>query len=62
IHPKVPQPRSDHYVYPLSGVRGHDNVVVCLPTGVYGTTTTAITVSQLMSTYQTVRLGFHVRP
>jgi hypothetical protein len=46
----------------LSGVSGHNNAMVCLPTGVCRTTPTATTVSHLMSTYRNVRQGFDIRP
>ncbi|CEL10496.1 Putative Pfs, NACHT, and Ankyrin domain protein (AFU_orthologue; AFUA_7G06290) [Aspergillus calidoustus] len=60
VHPRLTQPESDHNVYTLGSVAGHNVVVVCLPTGVYGTTSATAAVSHLMSTYQNVRFGLMV--
>ncbi|KAL4812736.1 violaceus kinesin [Aspergillus spinulosporus] len=60
VHPRLPQPTADHNVYTLGSVSGHNVVVVCLPTGVYGTTSSTAAVSHLMSTYRNVRFGLMV--
>ncbi|KAL2817370.1 hypothetical protein BJX63DRAFT_419631 [Aspergillus granulosus] len=60
LHPTLPQPKSDHNVYTLGSVSGHNVVVACLPAGVYGTTSATAAVSHLMSTYQNVRFGLMV--
>ncbi|KAL2822076.1 hypothetical protein BJX63DRAFT_417851 [Aspergillus granulosus] len=60
LHPTLPQPRSDHNVYTLGSVSGHNVVVACLPAGVYGTTSATAAVSNLMSTYLNVRFGLMV--
>ncbi|KAL2859897.1 purine and uridine phosphorylase [Aspergillus lucknowensis] len=60
VHPRLTQPESDHNVYTLGSVAGHNVVVVCLPTGVYGTTSATAAVSHLISTYQNVRFGLMV--
>ncbi|KAL4861711.1 nucleoside phosphorylase domain-containing protein, partial [Aspergillus spectabilis] len=59
-HPTLPQPKSDHNVYTLGSVSGHNVVVACLPAGVYGTTSATAAVSHLMTTYQNVRFGLMV--
>ncbi|KAL2861059.1 purine and uridine phosphorylase [Aspergillus lucknowensis] len=60
VHPALSQPESDHNVYTLGSASGHYVVVVCLPTGVYGTISTATAVSHLKSTYRRVRFGLMV--
>ncbi|KAL4865102.1 hypothetical protein BDV12DRAFT_200486 [Aspergillus spectabilis] len=60
VHPVLTQPRSDHNIYTLGSVSGHNVVVVCLPAGVYGTTSATAAVSHLTSTYQNVRFGLMV--
>ncbi|KAL5047504.1 hypothetical protein BDW71DRAFT_206262 [Aspergillus fruticulosus] len=52
VHPTLPQPKTDRNVYTLGSISGHNVVVVCLPTGVYGTISAAAAVSHLKSTYQ----------
>ncbi|KLJ11374.1 hypothetical protein EMPG_09678 [Blastomyces silverae] len=60
FHPTLPQPKSDHNVYTLGSVSGHNVVVACLPVGVYGTTSATAAVSHLISTYQNIRFGLMV--
>lgn len=50
VHPRLPQPNSDHNVYTLGSIGGHNIVVVCLPAGVYGTTSATAAVAYLKST------------
>jgi nucleoside phosphorylase len=60
VHPRLTQPESDHNVYTLGSVSGHNVVVACLPDGVYGTTSATAAISHLRSTYQNVRFGLMV--
>ncbi|KAL4935809.1 hypothetical protein BDV06DRAFT_233938 [Aspergillus oleicola] len=60
VHPRLTQPESDHNVYTLGSVSGHNIVVACLPAGVYGTTSATAAVSHLISTYQNVQFGLMV--
>ncbi|PGH10399.1 hypothetical protein GX51_00157 [Blastomyces parvus] len=60
FHPTLPQPKSDHNIYTLGSVSGHNVVVACLPAGVYGTTTATAAVSHLISTYRNIRFGLMV--
>ncbi|KAL4735683.1 purine and uridine phosphorylase [Aspergillus similis] len=60
VHPRLTQPESDHNVYTLGSVGGHNIVVACLPAGVYGTTSATAAVSHLKSTYQNIRFGLMV--
>ncbi|KAL4777600.1 hypothetical protein BDW60DRAFT_173483 [Aspergillus nidulans var. acristatus] len=60
LHPTLSQPISDHNVYTLGSVSGHNIVVVCLPAGVCGTTSATAAISHLTSTYQNVRFALMV--
>ncbi|KAL5041380.1 hypothetical protein BDW71DRAFT_168619 [Aspergillus fruticulosus] len=60
VHPRLPQPKSDHNVYTLGSVSGHKVVVACLPAGVYGTTSAAAAVAYLRSTYPSIQFGLMV--
>ncbi|KAL4985433.1 violaceus kinesin [Aspergillus falconensis] len=60
VHPRLPQPKSDHNVYTLGSVSGHNVVVACLPAGVYGTTSAAAAVAYLRSTYPSIQFGLMV--
>ncbi|KAL2814692.1 violaceus kinesin [Aspergillus cavernicola] len=60
VHPALPQPKSDHNIYTLGSVSGHNVVVACLPAGVYGTTSAAAVVVHLKSTYQNIQFGLMV--
>ncbi|KAL4862739.1 hypothetical protein BDV12DRAFT_39188 [Aspergillus spectabilis] len=60
VHPALPQPKSDHNVYTLGSVSGHNVVVVCLPAGVYGTTSATAAVAHMKSTYRNIQFGLMV--
>ncbi|KAL2819483.1 violaceus kinesin [Aspergillus granulosus] len=60
VHPRLTQPKSDHNVYTLGSVSGHNIVVVCLPAGVYGTTSATAAVAYLKSTYPNIQFGLMV--
>ncbi|KAG2421570.1 hypothetical protein HFD88_005545 [Aspergillus terreus] len=60
IHPKLPQPKSDHNIYTLGAVSGHNIVVACLPLGAYGTISAAVVATQTLSTFTEVRFGLMV--
>jgi nucleoside phosphorylase/tetratricopeptide (TPR) repeat protein len=60
VHPRLTQPESDHNVYTLGCVSGHNVVVACLPAGVYGTTSATAAISHLKSTYHNIRFGLMV--
>ncbi|KAK6811373.1 hypothetical protein RU639_012792 [Aspergillus parasiticus] len=59
-HPPLPQPESDHNVYTLGSVSGHNVVVAPLPSGVYGTISASTVVSHMVSTYPKIRFGLMV--
>ncbi|GMF97349.1 unnamed protein product [Aspergillus oryzae] len=60
VHPPLPQPETDHNVYTLGSVSGHNVVVAPLPSGVYGTISASTVVSHMISTYSKIRFGLMV--
>jgi nucleoside phosphorylase len=60
IRPKLPQPRADHNTYVLGDVAGHNVVIACLPSGIYGTTSAALVADQLLATFPSIRFGLMV--
>ncbi|KAB8240035.1 nucleoside phosphorylase domain-containing protein [Aspergillus flavus] len=60
VHPPLPQPETDHNVYTLGSVSGHNVVVAPLPSGVYGTISASAVVSHMVSTYSKIRFGLMV--
>ncbi|GFF33211.1 vegetative incompatibility protein HET-E-1, partial [Aspergillus udagawae] len=60
IHSRLPQPESDHNAYTLGNVAGHNVVVACLPSGVYGTTSAAIVLAHMLPTFPSLRFGLMV--
>jgi nucleoside phosphorylase/tetratricopeptide (TPR) repeat protein len=60
LHASLPQPKTDHNVYTLGTVSGHNVVVACLPLGVYGTISASTVVSHMVSTYPNIRFGLMV--
>lgn len=59
-HAKLPQPASDHNVYTLGEIFGHNIVLATLPSGSYGTVSAAVVVSQLLSTFPAVQYGMMI--
>ncbi|KAF5857978.1 hypothetical protein ETB97_005009 [Aspergillus alliaceus] len=60
VHPSLPQPETDHNVYTLGNVAGHNVVMACLPAGVYGTTSAAIVLAHMLPTFPSLRFGLMV--
>jgi nucleoside phosphorylase len=60
VHPSLPQHKTDHNVYTLGKISGHNVVVACLPSGAYGSISAATVVSHLTSTFQNIRFGLMV--
>jgi hypothetical protein len=58
-HP-LHQPKSGHNVYTLGAVSGHNLVVTCLPSGVYGTISASTVVSHMVSTFPNIQFGLMV--
>ncbi|KAB8237201.1 violaceus kinesin [Aspergillus alliaceus] len=59
-HVSLPQQKSDHNIYTLGSISGHNVVVVCLPSGVYGTISASAVVSHMVSTFPSIRFGLMV--
>lgn len=53
-------PETDHNIYTLGSLSGHNVVVVCLPSGVYGTTSATSVVTQMKRTFPSVKVGLMV--
>jgi nucleoside phosphorylase len=60
VHPSLSQPETDHNVYTLGNVAGHNVVVACLPSGVYGTTSAAIVLAHMLSMFPYLRFALMV--
>jgi nucleoside phosphorylase len=60
VHAKLPQPPHDHNSYTLGKVSGHNVVIACLPSGIYGTTSAATGTTQMLSTFPAIRFGLVV--
>jgi nucleoside phosphorylase len=50
-HERLSQPSSDQNTYTLGEISGHNVVIVCLPSGVYGTTSATAVAVQMLSTF-----------
>jgi nucleoside phosphorylase/tetratricopeptide (TPR) repeat protein len=59
-HTLLPQPKTDHNAYTLGSVSGHNLVIACLPSGIYGTISASAVVSHLASTYPNIRFALMV--
>ncbi|KAF3385089.1 Nephrocystin-3 [Penicillium rolfsii] len=60
LHPRLSQPKSDHNAYTLGSISGHNIVVACLPSGVYGTTSAAVVLAHTLSTFPSLQFGLMV--
>ncbi|THC87495.1 hypothetical protein EYZ11_013060 [Aspergillus tanneri] len=60
VHPPLPQPQTDHNVYTLGSVSGHNVVVACLLGGVYGTISATAVASHMVSTFRSIQFGLMV--
>jgi nucleoside phosphorylase len=59
-HEKLPQPTSDQNTYTLGEMYGHNIVIACLPSGVYGTISAATVATRMLSTFTSIRFGLMV--
>ncbi|KAJ5378060.1 Tetratricopeptide-like helical [Penicillium cataractarum] len=59
-HPGLSQSSHDHNAYTLGSVSGHNVVIACLPSGVYGTTSAAVVLAQMLPTFPAIRFGLMV--
>ncbi|GIK00850.1 hypothetical protein Aspvir_004879 [Aspergillus viridinutans] len=60
VHPSLFQPKTDHNAYTLGNIAGHNVVVACLPSDVYGTTSAAIVLAHMLPTFPSLRFGLMV--
>lgn len=60
IHPLLPQPKTDHNAYSLGSISGHNVVVACLPSGVYGITSAATVLAHMLPTFPSLQFGLMV--
>ncbi|KAL4736629.1 hypothetical protein BDV11DRAFT_172696 [Aspergillus similis] len=60
IHTQLPQPYGDDNSYVLGEIQGHNVVVTCLPSGIYGTVSAAAVVSRLRSTFPGIKYSLMV--
>ena len=66
--PSWPPPRqcwtrytpNDQNTYLLGRIHGHNIVIACLPSGVYGTISAATVASQMLSNFKSIRFGLMV--
>jgi ankyrin repeat protein/nucleoside phosphorylase len=59
-HESLPQPRSDPNSYTLGSMSGHNIVIACLPSGVYGTTSATAVVAKMHSTFPSLKFALMV--
>ena len=60
IHPQLSQPAGDDNAYTLGEISGHNIVVVCLPSGVYGIVSAATVAAHMRITFPSIRFGLMV--
>jgi len=61
LHGRPPeQHKSDQNTYFLGRIGQHNIAVACLPAGVYGTTSAATVAAQMLSSFESIRIGLMV--
>jgi hypothetical protein len=60
IHPRLSQPVGDDNAYTLGEISGHNIVVACLPSGVYGIASAATVAAHMRITFPSIRFGLMV--
>jgi len=60
IHPQLSQPPGDDNAYTLGDISGHNIVVACLPSGVYGVVSAATVAAHMRITFPSIRFGLMV--
>ncbi len=60
IHGSLAQPSTDHNCYTLGSIHGHNIVIACLPSGVYGTISATTVLAQMLPTFRSLRFGLMV--
>src|SRR5712664_461512 len=59
-HPQFSQPTGDDNAYTLGEISGHNIVIACLPSGVYGTISAATVTAHMQTTFPSIRFGLMV--
>ncbi|KAJ5689106.1 hypothetical protein N7462_003498 [Penicillium macrosclerotiorum] len=59
-HANLPQHETDNNSYTLGEICGHNVVIACLPSGVYGTSSTATVATHMLFTFHAIRFGLMV--
>ncbi|KAL2803315.1 hypothetical protein BJX63DRAFT_77013 [Aspergillus granulosus] len=60
VHQSLPQPATDYNAYRLGNIIGHNVVVACLPSGVYGTTSAATVIAHMCGTFPSLQFALMV--
>ncbi|KIA75572.1 hypothetical protein HK57_00675 [Aspergillus ustus] len=60
LHPSLPQGGNDHNVYTLGELYGHNIVIACLPSGVYGISSASTVAVQMLNTFPAIRFSLMV--
>ncbi|KAL4972996.1 hypothetical protein BDW66DRAFT_154205 [Aspergillus desertorum] len=60
LHPPQPQAQSDQNTYILGSISGHNIVIACLPTGVYGVASATVVLAHTQLTFPSIRFGLMV--
>ncbi|KAH8696413.1 nucleoside phosphorylase domain-containing protein [Talaromyces proteolyticus] len=60
IHGRLPQLPTDHNAFTLGSVHGHNVVIACLPSGIYGTTSAATALAEMRSMFPLLQFGLMV--
>ena len=59
-HPQLSQPAGDNNAYTLGEISGHNIVMACLPSGVYGTIPAATVAAHMRTTFPSIHFGLMV--
>ncbi|KAN0087046.1 hypothetical protein V8E54_000734 [Elaphomyces granulatus] len=59
-HLQLPQSATDDNAYMLGEISGHNIVIACLPSGVYGTISAATVAANMRNTFPSIRFGLMV--
>ncbi|KAG4279189.1 hypothetical protein FPRO04_13663 [Fusarium proliferatum] len=60
IHGNLPKPKGDSNTYTLGSIGKHNVVIACLPKGQYGNNPAATVATQMIRTFQSIKLGLMV--
>ncbi|OJJ52880.1 hypothetical protein ASPSYDRAFT_163813 [Aspergillus sydowii CBS 593.65] len=60
IHGSLAQPSTDHNCYTLGSIHGHNIVIACLPSGVYGTISATTVLAHMLPTFRSLKFGLMV--